>query len=138
MFPGDAPQPAQQYWQAVDRWYGTGTRQVPKREELVKKYTPEISVRSLDRHRLDVRYRDWIGPWPPRPGDLRPWLRPDWRNGQPVAPRQAPATTMVRRVRQLAFDEQGNVVEVLQEFDAETGAWVSTRLLISGIRLQDG
>jgi hypothetical protein len=128
MFPDDVPDAVIRYWEAVERWYASGTHKEPTREELVKKFQPAISTRTLDRIRHD--HGALVGRWPPRRLDRPPWLlpSPDGLPGTQELNVVQDQIHRLRRIRTPAFDEQGNPVTVDLFYDTETGRLVESIL----------
>lgn len=126
MFPDNIPEQVVLYFQAVERWFASGTHKSPTRDELVKKFQPEISTRSLDRIRR--KYASLIGRWPPKRGD-----RPPWQSASDNGHVRSLDLNVVQdeihhlnRVRMTAFDEEGNPVVITQYYDSLTNRLVDT------------
>jgi hypothetical protein len=123
LFPDQIPDCAIRFWNAVDRYYATGTHKPPTRDALVKKFDPpQPSVRSLDRWR--GQHPGMMGAWPPKRGQRRPWEPPV--NG--LARPDAGEIRSLRRVRVPGFDDSGKIVTMVQYFDQETGELVRSRI----------
>jgi hypothetical protein len=140
MFPDDLPERVVQYWEAVERWYASGTHKEPTREELVKKFMPQISTRTLDRIRN--AHPALIGCWPPRRGARPPWLLASAAPSDNLVGLDDPADLQefnvvpgpihrLRRIRTAGFDDEGNPVTIEQHYDSETGRLVESFIVHS-------
>ena len=114
------------YWEAKDRWYASGTELPPQVLEFARKFNPPVSARTVSRIRK--RWRDLVGRWPPRKGDVRPWLvqngivQAELFNVVPEPIHQ------LRGVRSTGLDDNGVPVIITQFFDTITGRLVDTHI----------
>lgn len=130
MFPEGTPSAALRYWDAVKRWYDSGTNLPPTQIELAKKFSPPMSQRGLQHIR--ERHADLVGRWPPRRTDRAPWDSPS-QNGHtpPAEVFNVVADEPLHKLREIivpGVDDCGQPVLVRQFFDTLTGRLIDSRV----------